>query len=244
MAACCEDKGCEITALRSRHARVLWIVLAINALMFLIEGTSGILARSTALLADSLDMLGDVLVYGFSLFVVARSARWQAVAALFKGAFMLLFGLAVLAEAAHKALHPVLPAAGTMGGIAALALGANLVCFRLLYRHRGDNLNMSSVWLCSRNDLIANLGVIGAAAATFLLASRWPDILVGVLIAGLFLGSALRVLRQSVRALRTADPATLSGDVHTRVSPPAYPRLYVRDWDGKANQNTSPAKPS
>lgn len=244
MAACCEDKGCEVTALRERHARVLWIVLAINSLMFLVEGSAGILARSTALLADALDMLGDALVYGFSLFVVARSARWQAGAALCKGTFMLLFGLAVLGEAAHKALHPVMPVAETMGAIAALALGANLVCFLLLYRHRSDNLNMSSVWLCSRNDLIANVAVLGAAAGTFLLASRWPDILVGVLIAGLFLGSALRVLRQSVQALRTADPETLSGDVYTPVPAPAHPRLDVRDWDGKATRNPSPAKPS
>jgi cation diffusion facilitator family transporter len=205
MASCCEDKGCEVAALRASHSRVLWIVLAINALMFLIEGTAGILARSTSLLADALDMLGDALVYGFSLFVVARSARWQAGAALLKGAFMLLFGLAVLGEAAHKALHPVMPMAGTMGVIGALALVANLVCFLLLYRHRGDNLNMSSVWLCSCNDLIANVAVLGAAAATFLLASRWPDILVGGLIASLFLGSALRVLRQSLRALRTTS---------------------------------------
>jgi len=206
MANCCEDKGCEVAALRESHSRVLWIVLVINAVMFLVEGAAGVLAHSTSLLADALDMLGDSLVYGFSLFVVARSARWQAGAALAKGAFMLLFGVAVLGEAAYKTFHPVMPVVETMGVIAGLALAANLVCFLLLYRHRGDNLNMSSVWLCSRNDLIANVAVLGAAAGTFLLASRWPDILVGGLIASLFLGSALRVLRQSLRALH-ATPA-------------------------------------
>lgn len=211
MANCCEDKGCEVAALREQHGRVLWIVLAINAVMFLVEGTAGVLARSTSLLADSLDMLGDALVYGFSLFVLARSARWQASAALAKGAFMLLVGLAVLGEAAHKVLHPVMPVAQTMGIVGSLALAANLVCFSLLYRHRGDNLNMSSTWLCSRNDLIANVAVLGAAAATFLLTSRWPDILVGCLIASLFLGSALRVLRQSVRALRAAPEQAVQG---------------------------------
>jgi len=202
LVSCCEDKGCEIAALRERHARVLWIVLAINAVMFLVEGAAGILAHSTSLLADALDMLGDALVYGFSLFVLARSAHWQASAALIKGAFMLLFGLAVLGEAAHKAFHPVMPVAETMGIVGSLALAANLVCFTLLYRHRGDNLNMSSTWLCSRNDLVANVAVLTAAAGSFLLVSRWPDILVGGLIASLFLGSALGVLRQSVRALR------------------------------------------
>jgi cation diffusion facilitator family transporter len=211
MAHCCEDKGCELAALREHHARVLWIVLAINAVMFLFEGTAGILARSTSLLADALDMLGDALVYGFSLFVIARSVQWQASAALMKGAFMLLFGLAVLAEAAHKALHPVMPAAEIIGIVGGLALAANLACFSLLYRHRGDNLNMSSTWLCSRNDLIANVAVLGAAAGTLLLSSRWPDLLVGCLIASLFLGSALSVLRQSLRALRAAPEQPVQG---------------------------------
>jgi cation diffusion facilitator family transporter len=245
MASCCEDKGCEVTALRERHSRVLWIVLTINSLMFLVEGAAGILAHSTALLGDALDMLGDALVYGFSLFVVARSARWQAGAALVKGAFMLLLGLAVLGEATHKVLNPVMPIPEAMGAIAGLALGANLLCFMLLYRHRGDNLNMSSVWLCSRNDLIANLGVLGAAAATFLLASRWPDILIGVLIAGLFLGSALRVLRQSVGALHTAAASTPSGDTHTPVQTAAYPRrVDLKGWDAKATRNPNSARPS
>ena len=211
MANCCEGKGCEVAALREQHSRVLWIVLAINAIMFLVEGTAGVLARSTSLLADSLDMLGDALVYGFSLFVLARSARWQASAALAKGAFMLLVGLAVLGEAAHKVFHPVMPVVEVMGIIAGLALAANLVCFSLLYRYRGDNLNMSSTWLCSRNDLIANVAVLGAAATTFMLSSGWPDILVGCLIASLFLGSALRVLRQSVQALRAAPGPAVQG---------------------------------
>jgi Co/Zn/Cd efflux system component len=119
MATCCEDKGCEVAALREHHARVLWIVLAINAVMFFVEGAAGILAHSTSLLADALDILGDALVYGFSLFVLARSARWQASAAMIKGAFMLLFGLAVLGEAAHKIFNPVMPVAETLGSSAA-----------------------------------------------------------------------------------------------------------------------------
>ena len=107
MANCCEDKGCEITALRERHGRILWIVLVINAVMFLIEGSAGLVAHSTSLLADALDMFGDALVYGFSLFVLARSVRLQAGAALAKGLFMLAFGLAVLGEAGYKVFYPV-----------------------------------------------------------------------------------------------------------------------------------------
>jgi cation diffusion facilitator family transporter len=187
--------------MRANHSRVLWIVLAINAAMFLVEGVAGLLADSTSLLADALDMLGDALVYGFSLFVLSRSARWQAGATLAKGAFMLAFGLGVLGEAAYKVFIPVMPGVETMGIIGGLALAANLACFFLLYRHRGDNLNMSSTWLCSRNDLIANVGVLLAAGSSYLWASRWPDILVGSIIAGLFLHSAFGVLRQSLRAL-------------------------------------------
>jgi cation diffusion facilitator family transporter len=203
MTSCCEDKSCEMTAMRAKHSRVLWIVLAINATMFLVEGAAGLLANSTSLLADALDMLGDALVYGFSLFVLARSVRWQAGASLAKGAFMLAFGLGVLGEAAYKVFIPVMPGVEVMGIIGGLALAANLMCFFLLYRHRADNLNMSSTWLCSRNDLIANVGVLIAAGSSYLWTSRWPDILVGSIIAGLFLHSAFGVLRQSLRALHT-----------------------------------------
>ena len=206
MASCCENKSCELDALRASHGRALWIVLFINSAMFLVEGAAGLLAHSTSLLADALDMLGDALVYGFSLFVLARSVRWQAGAALAKGSFMLVFGLAVLGEAIWKVFHPTMPGVITMGIVGGLALVANTVCFLLLYRHRSDNLNMSSTWLCSRNDLIANGGVLLAAAGSYLLASRWPDIVVGVIIAGLFLLSALGILRESIRVLR-APPA-------------------------------------
>jgi cation diffusion facilitator family transporter len=173
----------------------------INAVMFVVEGGAGLLAHSTSLLADGLDMLGDALVYGFSLFVLMRSARWQAGAALAKGGFMLAFGLGVMGEAVYKMVHPIMPRVETMGLIGGLALVANLVCFFLLSQHRSDNLNMRSTWLCSRNDLIANGGVLLAAVGSYLLVSRWPDILVGVLIASVFLHSAWSVIRQAVRTL-------------------------------------------
>jgi Co/Zn/Cd efflux system component len=169
---CCEGKACDITAMREQHGRVLWVVLLINAAMFLIEGSAGLMAHSTALLADALDMLGDALVYGFSLVVLARSARWQAGAALAKGGIMLAFGLGVLGEAIYKAFHPVMPGVATMGVVGGLALAANVVCFVLLYRYRSDSLNMRSTWLCSRNDVMANAGVLIAAAGSTILMSR------------------------------------------------------------------------
>lgn len=204
MAGCCEDKSCEITALREKHRRVLQIVLAVNAIMFAVEGVFGWLAHSTSLLADSLDMFGDAMVYAMSLYVLVRSEREQGIVALFKGAFMLAFGLLVLTEAGYKALHPVMPAAATMGVVGTLALAANLLCFFLLYTHREDNVNMSSTWLCSRNDLFANVGVLLAAGAGYALASRWPDIIVGAIIAVLFLTSALKVIRQARAAMSRA----------------------------------------
>jgi Co/Zn/Cd efflux system component len=119
---------------------------------------------------------------------------------------MLVFGLGVLREAAYKAFHPVMPGVEIMGVIGVLALMANIVCFVLLYRSRSDNLNMRSTWLCSRNDLMANGGVLMAAAGSYVLMSRWPDILVGVVIASVFLSSALQVLRQARQALRRPAP--------------------------------------
>jgi Co/Zn/Cd efflux system component len=111
-----------MSVLRERHARILYVVLAINALMFIVEGTVGWISHSTSLLADALDMLGDALVYGFSLFVLSRSSRWQASAAAVKGAFMLAFGVGVLAEAAYKIANPVMPNVEAMGYVGAAAL--------------------------------------------------------------------------------------------------------------------------
>lgn len=202
MASCCEDKSCEIDALREKHRHVLGIVLVVNLGMFVVEGVAGWWAHSTALLADALDMFGDATVYAMSLYVVGRSVRAQGRVALVKGLLMLLFGLAVLFEAAWKSVYPVLPQADTMGVVGALALVANLLCFALLYAHREDNVNLRSTWLCSRNDLLANAGVLLAAAGGAVLASRWPDILVGVCIASLFLYSSLEVIRDARKAMR------------------------------------------
>ncbi len=199
---CCEGKSCGLEGLRKKQGSVLKAVLAINAVMFLVEGGAGLWAESTALLADSLDMLGDALVYGFSLFVIAKGAKWQAVSAMLKGLIMAIFGLFVLAEAFHKFLYPATPAAEAIGVIGLLALAANSVCLWLLWRHRGDDINMHSVWLCSRNDIIANTSVLAAGAGVWLLSSGWPDILVGLGIAGLFLRSAFHVIFRAGRQLK------------------------------------------
>jgi cation diffusion facilitator family transporter len=204
MDTCCEQKAEEIKTLRDEHRKVLVLVLVINAVLFVVEAVAGLLAHSTALLADSLDMLGDSLVYGFSLYVLWRSAEWKAIAAVAKGIVMALFGIGVLIEAIYKITAGVTPVAETMGIIGLLVLIGNGICFLLLFRHRSDDLNMRSTWLCSRNDIIANLSVLLAAAGVGLMNSGWPDILVGAAIAGLFLRSALTVLGEAVSEIHKA----------------------------------------
>jgi len=205
MADCCNDKACEIDALRTRQSSTLKIVLVINAVMFIVELVAGLLGNSVSLVADSLDMLGDALVYAFSLYVVARSSAMKAKAALLKGAIMAVFGLFVLGQAIYRIVYPQLPVFEAIGAIGLLALAANSTCFFLLWRHRADDINMSSVWLCSRNDIIANVSVLLAALGVWLTHSGWPDILVGLALAVLFLRSALFVLREAIKELRTAN---------------------------------------
>ena len=202
MADCCEDKTCAIEALQERQSSTLKLVLAINALMFVVELAAGLMANSTALLADSLDNLGDALTYGLSLYAVARGARAKAKVALFKGGLILAAGLFVLGQVAYRIVNPALPIYETMGAISLLALLANGFCLALLWKHRAEDINMSSVWECSRNDIASNVAVFVAASGVWLTASAWPDLLVGLLLALLFLRSAVRVLRSAVTELK------------------------------------------
>jgi Co/Zn/Cd efflux system component len=201
---CCIDKTSAVERLRERQSAtlVLVLVLVLNAAMFVVELVSGLLAGSVALLADSLDMLGDALVYGFSLYVVARGPVWKARAAVAKAAVMGLFGAFVFGQLVYKLNYPQLPTIETMGAVGALALAANGVCFALLWRHRAEDINMRSVWLCSRNDVVANVSVLIAAWAVWMTLSPWPDIAVGALICGLFLRSAVLVAREARAELR------------------------------------------
>ncbi len=201
MDACCEAKAGELAELRDRQGRVLKIVLGVNLSMFFAEFGAGVVASSTALLADSLDMLGDALVYGFSLYVLHRSRIWRARAALTKGVVMAVLGVGVLVEAGirfQSGVTPVVPLMVLAGG---LALVANSYCFALLWRHRSDDINLRSTWLCSRNDLIANSGVLMAAGLVAWSGSLWPDLLVGLLLAALFLRTAASVLREALEEL-------------------------------------------
>jgi len=204
--ACCEASA---DPLRTRHRSVLWAVLGLNLVLFAVEGASGVLLGSSALLGDSLDMLGDALVYGASLFVVSRSAQAQARVAVGKGLLLALLGAVVVADALPRALAGEVPPSAAVGAIGALALASNAVCFALLYRLRDDNLNLRSTWLCSRNDLVANVAVIGSAGAVALTGSPWPDALVGAGLAALWLRTSVRVLREAWPAARARSSLPL-----------------------------------
>ena len=196
------DACCEVRPVEQRQRRALLIVLWINAIMFAVEFGAGLLAHSTALLADSVDMLGDAIVYGFSLYVIGRGARWQARGALLKGAVMAAFAAGIAVEIVTKLARGVTPDGDVMSAVGVVALSANASVLAFLWRHRADDLNMRSAWLCSRNDVIANAGVLVAAGAVWFTGAAWPDILVGLAIAGLFGSSAITIIRQARRRCR------------------------------------------
>ncbi|MCB0385070.1 MAG: cation transporter [Bdellovibrionales bacterium] len=201
---CCEKKSEELDQLRRDQKGVLTLVLVINAVMFIVEFTYGLISHSSALMADSLDMFGDATVYGFSLYVIYRGPIWRARAGMLKGLIMALFGMFVLAQAIQRIVLGVVPIGETMGLIGILALAANLVCLALLFRHKGDDVNMRSTWLCSRNDIIANVSVILASGFVILTGTIWPDVIVAFGIALLFLHSAVQVIGDARKELGAA----------------------------------------
>lgn len=187
-----------------RYRRVLWIALAINVAMFLVEIVAGLMAGSASLQADALDFLGDAGNYAISLLVLGMTLRLRAGAALAKAATMGLFGLWVIGSTVWFALNGMLPSAATMGAVGFAALVANAAVLALLWAYRSGDSNMRSVWLCSRNDVIGNCAVLLAAVGVFGTGTGWPDIAVAAVMAGLALQGAWLVSRQALAELREA----------------------------------------
>jgi Co/Zn/Cd efflux system component len=152
-------------------------------------------------LADSIDMLGDAIVYGFSLYVIERGAVWKARAALLKGIIMAVFGIGIVVQVAMKIIQGLTPTVEVMGAIGMLALAANLACLGLLWRRRHDDINMRSAWICSQNDVIGNTGLLVAAAMVAVTGSPWPDIAIGIFVAAVFGRSSLQVIHDAARAV-------------------------------------------
>lgn len=202
--ACCGDEcGSGLEHANRQERRILIIVLLINAGMFVAEFSAGLLSGSTALLADSLDMLADAVVYALGLFALGRASHWRARAALTSGVFQLLLGLGVAVEAVWKMAADSLPDAATMGLFGAIALVANTLCFLLLVRFRNGDINLRATWICSRNDMIGNIGVLLAAALVIWTGSPLPDIVIGLLIAAVVVHSAWRIINEARGQLRS-----------------------------------------
>ena len=188
------------------YRRILWIALFANAAMFLVELAASVWSGSTALAADAADFLGDSANYALSLAAIAAGGAWVSRVALLKGGAMLCYGLGVLAYAAWRAWQGVPPEALTMGVVGALALGVNVGVAMLLFRFREGDANMRSVWLCTRNDVIANLAVLVAAVGVFGTGTVWPDVAVAAILAVLGLTSGRVVIRQALDELAASRP--------------------------------------
>ena len=209
-ASCCEAGVPLFDGLDPRYRRALRLVIAINASMFLTETAAGQLAGSQALKADALDFLADAVTYGLSLSVIGASLRTRATAALLKGLSLTVMAAWVMGSTIYQTFVLGVPRAEVMGGVAALALAANLASVLLLLRYKNGDANVRSVWLCSRNDAIGNVIVAAAAAGVWGTKTAWPDLGVAALMAGIFLTSATQILRQAwqeFRAARSAVPA-------------------------------------
>ncbi len=197
MSDACSELEKDLVTSHGPKRRVLWIILVINLIMFFVEGISGWLAQSNALMADALDMLGDAAIYGFSLLVIQLAPIWRTRAGIIKAVIMSLFALGILCSAVYRIYYQAVPLATTMGIVGTLALITNLFCAYLLLRFRDGDVNMRSAWLCSRNDVLANIGVLLAAGGVAWTDSNWPDLTVGVIIAGLILQSSFSIFKDA-----------------------------------------------
>lgn len=208
----CENHACgcqgnpRFDGLDPRYRRVLWLVIAINAAMFIIEMAAGHLAGSQALQADALDFLGDTLTYGMSLAVIGMPLIVRSRAAIVKGVSLFGMGLWVFGATAYQVFQTGAPRAEIMGVIGFLALAANVASVLLLMRYKDGDANVRSVWLCSRNDAIGNVAVMIAALGVWGTATAWPDLVVAAIMAGLFLTSAFQIMRQSAAELKSTSP--------------------------------------
>lgn len=202
--ACCGNKEEQLQKIPVGQIKVLWAVLVINAVMFFVELSSGLSANSLALTSDSFDMLGDAVSYGATLYVVNMGIAAKARSAKLKAWIILLSAVFIVGASIYRTVFAETPASETMTFIGAVALAANLICLLLLTRYRNTDINMKSVWLCSRNDIIANTSVLAAAGLVSVTGTRWPDLAVGIALGILFVKSAAHILAESRGVLVSA----------------------------------------
>lgn len=191
------DCDCGIEVESRQQAGVLITLLAINAAMFVVEVVTGIIGESTGLIADSLDMLADAVVYGIALYAVGRAESAKLRAAFVSGYFQMALALIVVLDAGRRAVFGSEPEPAYMVLIGLVALVANLVCLKLIARHRDGGVHMRASWVFSKNDVIANVGVVVSGGVVYVTASRWPDLLVGVAIACIVFRGALAIIEDA-----------------------------------------------
>ncbi len=194
--------GCELEVESKKQSRVLWILLSINAAMFVAEVTAGVIAESAGLIADSLDMLADATVYAIGLFAVGRAASAKIRAASMSGIFQILLALGVLIEVGRRLLFGSEPEALFMIGVSVVALVANIVCLALISKHRDGEVHMRASWIFSKNDVIANIGVIIAGLLVHVLATPLPDLVIGALISFIVLRGGVAIVADASREKR------------------------------------------
>lgn len=212
MSGCCSHNA-QFDGVSDDYKRRLWIVIALNAIMFIVEMSAGRIAHSQALQADALDFLGDSLTYGISLAVIGSAAHVRSNAALFKGISLLLMGLWVFGSTVYQVFYIGVPTAHLMGIIGVLALLANLASVAILVKYKDGDANVRSVWLCSRNDAIGNIAVVFAAFSVWGTSTGWPDLIVAGIMAGLFLSSAFQIIVQAVQERGARQERSSSGPI-------------------------------
>jgi Co/Zn/Cd efflux system component len=181
---------------------VLWFAFGINLFMFFVEQVYGWIAESRALLGDSVDMLGDSGFYLITILAIGKTPIFGARAAFVKGIFMSFFTLVALVSIVYQFYDPKIPEAEIIGFVGVLALLANLICAAVLMGFRDKNINMKSMWICTRNDVLANIGVLIAGAGVALTSSPWPDLIIGGVIGLLIMKSSIQILKESKKEIK------------------------------------------
>lgn len=195
MADCCEDKSCAIDAMKVNQSKTLKIVLLINIFLFILTAYYGLISNSTGLLSESLDDFGDAVTYALSLYVIYKSDKMKAYVALIKGCLILLGAVFVLVKVIQHIMDSTVPVFETMGAVAFIALILNLTCLLLLTKHKEQDINMSSVWECSRNDIFNNISIIIASILVWATNLGWADLAVGLVLSLLLIKSSFKVLK-------------------------------------------------
>lgn len=194
------ENDSELQEAAELERRTLWILLAVNGFMFILEAVAGWWGESTGLLADSFDMFADASVYGIVLYAVGRSSRLQGNAARLSGAIQIALGVGVLADVLRRFLFGSEPLSYLMMAIGTVALIANVSCLILLAKHRDGGIHMRASWIFSTSDVIANLGVILSGALVFYLGTHLPDLVIGVIISGLVIRGGAQILHEAREA--------------------------------------------